>query len=75
MDLKLKPEFLVDKIHIGHYPAPREQADESDRYKRVSTLAWSWSTRMGTTPNIAAPGSWWLNLGPQPNGWWWTMES
>ena len=25
-----------------------------DRYKNVSTLVWSWSTRMKTTPNIAA---------------------
>ena len=40
----------------------------SDRYKSVSTLAWSWSTGMGTTPNTAAPVSWWLSLGLQPNG-------
>ena len=35
----------------------------SDRYKNVSTLAWSCSTRMVTTPNIAAPVSWWPSLG------------
>ena len=52
------------------YLPPKEQADEiEDRYKSVSTLAWSWSTGMGTTPNNAAPVSWWLNLGLQPNGW------
>ena len=47
----------------------------SDRYRSVSTLAWFWSTRMGTTPSIAAPVSCWLSLGVQPNGWWWTTES
>ena len=26
-------------------------------------------TRTGTTPYTAAPVSWWLNLGLQPNGW------
>ena len=46
-----------------------------DRYKSVSMLAWFWGTKMGTTPSIAAPLSWLLNLGLQPNGWWGTTGS
>ena len=69
MDLKLKPEFVGQKIRRRPYPAPKEQADEmGDRYENISTLAWFWSTKMGTIPNIAAPVSWWLGLGLQPNG-------
>ena len=47
----------------------------SNRYRSASTPAWSWSTRMGNTPNAAAPVSWWLILDLQPNGWWWAMKS
>ena len=68
MDFKLKPEF------VGHGGDPIRLLKSrpmrlSDRYKNVSTLAYSWRTRTGTTPNTAAPVSWWLNLGLQPNGW------
>ena len=44
-------------------------------YKSISTLAWFWSTRMGTIPNTAAPVSRALYIGVQQNGGWWTMES
>ena len=46
----------------------------SERYKSVSTPAWSWSTRIGTDPNTAPPVSWWLSLGLQPNRRWWTIK-
>ena len=68
MDLKLKPEFVGHKIRRRPYPAPKEQDDEIERQIQESTLAQSWSTRIGTTPYTAAPVSWWLNLGLQPNG-------
>ena len=70
MDLKLKPEFLRHKIRRRPYPAPREQADEIQRQiQECIDAVLVWSTRMGTTPNIAAPVSWWLSLGLQPNCW------
>ena len=70
MDLKLNPSTWVttsggDPIQLLKSRPTRL----SDRYKNVSTLAWSWSTSTGTTPYTAAPVSWWLNLGLQPNSW------
>ena len=70
MDIKLKPSSWVtrsggDPIRLLKSRPMRL----SDRYKNVLTLAYSLSTRTGTTPNTAAPVSWWLNLGLQPNGW------
>ena len=60
MDLKLKPEFVGHKIRRRPYPAPKEQADEIERQiQECIDAGWSWSTGMGTTPNTAAPVSWW----------------
>ena len=39
MDLKLKPEFLVHKIRIGHYLAHEEPADEIERQIQESINA------------------------------------
>ena len=72
MDLKLKPEFVGHKIRRRPCPAPKEQADEIERQIQEcidAGLVLAWSTRTGTTLNTAAPVSWWLNLGLQPNGW------
>ena len=76
MDLKLKPEFVGHKIRRRRTKLRKSRRMRlSVRYKNVLTLAWSWSTRMGTTPHIAGPVSWRLRLGLQPNGSWRTMES
>ena len=70
MDLKLKPEFVGHKIRRRPLSAPKEQADEIERQiQEYIDTGLVWSTRTGTTPNTAAPVSWWLNLGVQPNGW------
>ena len=70
MDLELKPEFVGQKILRRPYPAPKEQADEIERQiQECIDVGLAWSTRMGTTPNIAPPVSWWLSLGLQTNGW------
>ena len=67
MDLKVKPEFVGHKIFTSLLNSGPKRL--SDRYKNVSALPRSLSTRMGTTPNIAGPVSCWLNLGLRPNGW------
>ena len=70
MDLKLKPEFVGHKIRSRPYPAPKEQADEIERQiqERIDgSLVLEY--RDVTIPNTAAPVSWWLSLGQQPNGW------
>ena len=70
MDLKLKPGFVGHKIRRGPTRLVKSRLmRSSDRYKNVPTLAWSWITRMGTTPNTPAPVSWLLNLGLQSDGW------
>ena len=70
IDLKLKPDVWVRRyVRDATWLLKSRPMRVSNRYKNVSTLAWSWSTRMGTTPNIAAPVSWWPSLGLQPNGW------
>ena len=76
MDLKLKPEFVGHKIRRRPYPAPEEQADEMERQiQECIDAGLVLEYKDGTTPNTAAPVSWGLNLGLQPNGWYWTTES
>ena len=70
MEPRLKPEFLGHKIRRPTRLLKSRPITLSNSYKSVSTLAWIWSARTGITPNTAAPVSWWLNLGLQPNGWW-----
>ena len=70
MDLKLKPEFVGHKIRRRPYPAPKEQADGIERQiQECIDARLVLEYKDGTTPNTAAPVSWWLNLGLQPNGW------
>ena len=70
MDLKLKPEFVGHKIRRRPYPAPKEQADEIERQiQECIDAGLVLEYKDGTTPYTAAPVSWWLNLGLQPNGW------
>ena len=69
MDLKLKPEFVGHKIRRRPYPGPKEQADEIERQiQECIDAGLVLEYKDGTTPNTAAPVSWWLNLGLQPNG-------
>ena len=76
MDLKLKPEFVGHKIRRRPYPGPKEQADEIERQiQECIDAGLVLEYKEGTTPNTAAPVSWWPNLVQQPNGWYWTMES
>ena len=76
MDLKLKLKFMGHKIRRGPYLAPVEQADEFERQiQECINAGLVLGYKDGDYPNTAAPVSWWLNLGPQPNGWWWNMES
>ena len=70
MDLKLKPEFVGHKIRRRPYLAPKEQADEIERQiQECIDAGLVLEYKDGDTPNTAAPVSWWLNLGLQPNGW------
>ena len=76
MDLKLKHEFVGHKIRRRPYPAPKEQADEIERQiQECNDAGLVLEYRDGDYPNTAAPVFWWRNLGLQPIGWWWTMES
>ena len=69
MDLKLKPEFVGHKIRRRPYPAPKEQADEIERQiQEYIEAGLVLEHKDGDYPNTAAPVSWWLNLGLQPNG-------
>ena len=70
MDLKLKPEFVGHKIGRRPYPALKEQANEIERQiQECIDAGLVLEYKGGTTLNTAAPVSWWLNLGLQPNGW------
>ena len=70
MDLELKPEFVDHKIRGRPYPPPKEQAGEIERQiQECINAGLVLEYKDGDYPNTAAPVSWWLNLGPQPNGW------
>ena len=76
MDLKLKPKFMGHKIRRTPYLAPKEQANGIERQmQQCIDAGLVLEYKDGDYRHIAAPVSWWLNLGLQPNGWWWTMES
>ena len=75
-DLKLKPEFMGPRISRRLYPAPKEQADEIERQiQECIDAGLVLENKDGDHPQRWSPVSWLLNLGLQPNGWWWTMES
>ena len=70
MDLKLKREFVGHKIRRRQYPAPKEQAEEIERQiQECIDAGLVLEYKDGDYPYTAAPVSWWLNLGLQPNGW------
>ena len=70
MDLKLKPKFVGHKIRRGPYPAPKEQADGIERQiQECIDAGLVLEYKDGDYPHTAAPVSWWLSLGLQPNGW------
>ena len=74
MDLKLIPEFVGHKIRRRPYLAPKEQANEIEQQIQESIDAGLvLEYKDGDYPQHCSPC--FLNLGPQPNGWWWTMES
>ena len=68
MRLKVKPEFLGNKIRRRPYPAPEEQANEIERQIQECIDA-GLVLEYKDGDYIAAPVSWWLSLGLQPNGW------
>ena len=70
MDLKVKPEFVGHKIRRRPYPAPKEQADEIERQiQECMDAGVDLAYKDGDyPPKIAAPVSWCLSLGLQPNG-------
>ena len=76
MDLKMKPEFVGHKIRRRPYPVPKEQAHKIGRQiHECIDAGLVLEYKDGDYPHTAAPFSWWLSLGLQPNSWWWTMES
>ena len=76
MDLKVKPEFVGHKIRRRPYPAPKEQANEIERQiQECIDAGLVLGYRDGDYPQHCSPCFLVANLGLQPKGWWWTMES